>query len=225
MSGNTRNLLAILGRDIPARFVEKTESRLYNKGDYVVRHREDDNSVYIIEYGSVRVTTFSPEGKEISYTELGSGDNFGELSAIDGRARSASVIALEQSRLSVIPPAVFMELLHHEPAIAVELLRQMTAVVRRLCDRIFEYSTLDLSTRLVLELVRLYEAGTPGGTRPTIRNPPTHLQLASRLGCSREAISRELANLEQAGLVRRGRRMIELPDYSRLRSRIGNYPV
>ena len=98
----------------------------------------------------------------------------------------------------------------------------MTAVVRRLGDRIFEYSTLDVSRRIKLELLRLARENLDYDGVARFPKPP-QADLASRLTCNREAISREYAVLEKEGVLSRKRGKLVVEDISRLESMVAEH--
>jgi CRP-like cAMP-binding protein len=89
--------------------------RNYAAGQRVVGYKDLSRDVYFIVSGAVRVKIFSVEGKEISYRDIGSGELFGELVAIDGGTRSADVIALKDSRIAAMSPETFWSLLRNWP--------------------------------------------------------------------------------------------------------------
>ena len=178
-------------------------TRHFHKGQQIVRVKDEDANFYLINSGFVRVTLYSADGKEISFTDIGPGGNFGELSAIDGKPRSANVIALSETEITVVPPHVFLEVLHKSSAASVDMLRQLAAIVRRLCDRIYEYSTLGVCNRINLELLRLCSQHLDLDGVARIKNPPTQLEMASRVSCTREAVSREYNKLETLGIISR----------------------
>jgi CRP-like cAMP-binding protein len=62
--------------------------------------------------------------------ELGSGDFFGEMALIDGEPRSATVVAVNDLFLMVIPRAKFLKLLEAEPKIAVAIMATLTRRLR-----------------------------------------------------------------------------------------------
>ncbi|KAA3620943.1 MAG: cyclic nucleotide-binding domain-containing protein, partial [Proteobacteria bacterium] len=83
-----------LDDDALARIAGLVKWRTYRRGTDVFRFQDESTDIYLIASGRVRVTVFSYSGKEITYQELGEGDIFGELSAIDQRPRTANVITL-----------------------------------------------------------------------------------------------------------------------------------
>lgn len=201
---------------VEARFVHHS----YAAGHTVISHMDEDRDVFFVLEGRVRATLYSSTGREVDYSDAGPGDVVGELAAIDGGPRSATVEALERARLARLPAAAFHELLNSRPSFAAALLQHLSAQVRRLTERVFELSTLSMRERLLRELLRLAEqAGIQDG-RAEIRPAPTHFELASRVGAYREAVSREMSALHKAGLVeKRGGALViqSLGELDRLR--------
>jgi len=92
--------------------------------------------------------------------DIGAGDWFGDLAAIDGRSRSADVDALEDSLLASLRPVQFRDLLQAHRVVCDRVLDRLVALVRDLTDRVFDFSTLGVQNRVHAELLRLAkEAG------------------------------------------------------------------
>ncbi len=216
ITGKSIALLDVLDEASRDEVLKSCQRCQYKKGDQIVRQWDDNHHLYFIAQGSVRVTLYSNKGKEVSFIDLHAGDNFGELSAIDGGLRSANVIALTKSTVDVMPSHVFLHLLEVYPELNLNFLRQLTAMVRRLCDRIFEYSTLGVNHRIHAELLRLAKQDLDLDGIARIKHMPTHAQLGSRLSCTRESISRELKHLENMGVITRKRRRFEVEDMPQL---------
>ena len=205
-------LLGLLGREEREAALRQCAVRRYARGEQIVREREQDSNMYFIERGRVRVTLFSKDGREVSFANLEAGENFGEIAIIDGKPRSATVIALTETDMIIMPPQVFRRMLDSHPAVALELLQQLTAIIRRLCDRIFEYSTAGVHNRIHAELLRLARKNLDLDGVARIPGAPTHAQLASRVSCHREAVSRELKSLEKEGILVKKNRQLIIPD-------------
>src|SRR5690606_27816889 len=118
------------------------------------------------------VTLFSEDGKEIAYRDITPGDIFGELACIDGMARSASIVALEGTSAARLPGAAFRELVESHPQLAWSLLEHLSALLRRMTDRVYEYSTLVVRKRLILELIRRGEEIGPSGGQVSLDPAP-----------------------------------------------------
>lgn len=188
----------------------------YAADQYIIGHQDETNDVYFIVGGRVRVTVFSPSGKEVSFADLPAGKSFGEMSAIDGAPRSATVIALSDAKLASMPAAVFRRALNDHPDVAAKMMQYLVGLVRRLSDRVFEFSVLAVRNRIHAELLRLArDQGTDTGAA-VISPAPTHADIASRVSTHREAVTRELNALTRDGLIERRDGALVIADVARL---------
>ena len=188
----------------------------YAEGHTIISHMDEDRDVFFILEGRVRATLYSRTGREVDYRDAGPGDMVGELAAIDGSPRSATVEALEPARLARLPAAAFHELIETHPRFTAALLQHLSAQVRRLTERVFELSTLSMRDRLLRQLLRLAgEAGIRNG-EAEIRPAPTHFELAARIGAYREAVSREMSALHKAGVMEKRRGALIIKDVDEL---------
>ncbi len=196
------------------------QRRRFAENELVVDFDDDTNDVYFIVAGDVRVLNRTAAGKEMILGDFGPGKLFGEMAAIDGAHRSANVTALTNAEVLIVPPAVFREITLNEPEICDRLLRLLTARVRELNIRLFERSVLDLRHRLYAELLRLAapRKGSPG--QAIVSPPPFQHDLASRIGCRREQVSRELNAMIEDGLLEKIRGGLVLPRPGLLEKRI-----
>jgi CRP-like cAMP-binding protein len=169
-------------------------------------------SVYLVLEGRVQVTLFSLGGKEVILRDLGEGDIFGELAAIDGQPRSASIVALTDCQLASIRGETFRAAVTELPEGAMWLARRMTAQIRDLTERVFELNALRVRSRLHCELLRLCGTAADGRGPITLEPTPTHAELASRVGTHREAVTREIGLLVGQGIVAQHRRRMTVVD-------------
>jgi len=179
-------------------------SRYYTEGQSVVAWKERSNDVFFVIEGQLRATLYSRQGKEVAFDTLESGDMFGELAAIDDGRRSTAVIASSDCQVAVLNAQAFRVMLRSHPAVAMRVLQRLARLSRRLCDRIVDFSTLDVRQRVHGEVLRLAQRNAVGKTRVEIVDFPTHAELASRISTHREAVTRELNALDRSGLIERG---------------------
>jgi len=98
-------------------------------------HRgEPGDSMYLVENGCVRISVKDADGHDTTLAEMGKGDFFGEMSLLDGNARSADATASVDSRLAVLPRADFRSFLRKNPDIALGILTALTHRLRRTDD-------------------------------------------------------------------------------------------
>lgn len=129
---------------LSARSLEEIERtclwRRYEPGQAILKYLDPSDEVFFIIEGSARVFLYSQAGQVVSFRNLGPGDSFGEIPALDGGPRSASVEAQTACFVAAMPAAVFRDLLRSEPIIAQALLRQQVDTIRRLTARVHEFS-------------------------------------------------------------------------------------
>jgi CRP/FNR family transcriptional regulator, cyclic AMP receptor protein len=170
------------------------------------------SNVYIVLQGRVQVTLFSLAGREVILRNLGEGAIFGELAAIDGLPRSASIVALSDCQLASVAAETFRSAISELPAGAMWLALRLTAQIRDLTERVFELNALRVRSRLHCELLRMCGAVTGDESRIMIDPAPTHAELASRVGTHREAVTREIGFLVEQGILEQQRRRMTVVD-------------
>jgi CRP-like cAMP-binding protein len=114
--------------------------RRYEAGEPIVEYLDRSDDVFFLVSGEARVIVYSMAGKVVSFHDLGPGDMFGELPAIDGRPRSASVEARTSCLVASMKSAPFLGLLQAEPSVLQAVLRQLVSTIRRLSTRVYEFS-------------------------------------------------------------------------------------
>lgn len=210
------HLLTGLSDDVLEQVAQHCRCRIYRSGQDIVSRNANDRDLYLILSGRVRVTALSPGGREVSFRDLDAGNSFGELAAIDGGQRSATVQALSEAVLARIQAEDLHELMRLHWPICERILAALTRTVRDLSDRVYALSTQNVQERLAGELLRLCHQLTPSAGAVVLDPMPRHAELAGRIGSYREQVTRELADLERQGLVRRGDRMLAIPDLAQL---------
>jgi len=169
------------------------------RNQVVIRRDGTDRDVYFVIAGQVRVTALAGRGRRIIFRELAAGEVFGEHSAIDGRARFADVLALRESLLASMSPEVFRAILANHASVRERLLRRLTGSVRELTDRLLELGAQPVQRRIWLELARLAREAGVAQNHARLEPAPTHSDVASRVGTSREEVSREFSRLAREG--------------------------
>lgn len=189
----------------------------YSAGELVIGHTDSSFDVLLLIAGTARVSLYSADGQRVGFHEMPKGMMFGEISAIDGLPRSASVEAHEACIIAKLPRKRFLAMIEENPGFAVAVARQLAGHVRRLTTRVFEFSTMAVRQRLRAELIRLAVPLAAGADSALITNLPTHAELASRISTHREAVSREMAWLDSRGLtVKQGRNLL-IPSLEKIR--------
>ena len=196
--------------------VETCRWRDYDAGEQILSYHDGSTEVFFLAAGKVRIVVYSADGKAVVFTDLKAGAVFGEISAIDRAPRSAGVEAIERSTLASLTASQFESLMLSEPAVAVATLRHVTAEVRRLSERVLEFSTLVVQNRIQAELLRLAADARQQDGQALLSPAPSLSDIADRISTHREAVSRELSRLASIGLLRREGGDLWVPDLARL---------
>jgi CRP/FNR family transcriptional regulator, cyclic AMP receptor protein len=170
----------------------------YPKNTVIVSEGDRSDSMYMVLSGKVKVYLADEDGKEVLLSVMGPGEYFGELILDDG-PRSASVMTTEASKFSIVSIAQFKEFLARHPDAAFELVKSLIHRVRGLTKTVGNLALLDVYGRVARLLIEL---STEHDGKMVVEGPLTQQDMASRVGCSREMISRILKDLRQGGYVK-----------------------
>jgi CRP/FNR family cyclic AMP-dependent transcriptional regulator len=176
-------------------------------------HQSDEAGPVVLLLGGRAKICVTREGYEAIMGVAGPGELIGELSAIDGGPRSATVTTLEPVEALVIPRSEFTTLLDRRPRIALVILRTVAHRLRYADAQRAQFATLDVVGRLSQRLVELSERfGTQDNGHIEIRLPLSQEELASWVGASREAVSKAFQTLRSLHIVETGRRRVTVLD-------------
>lgn len=190
--------------------------RRYEPGESIVDHLDVSSDVFFITDGEARANIYSVHGKAVTFTDLGPGDLFGEIAAIDSGPRSASIEARTRCVVASMSARAFREMLQAEPMVMQAVLESLVARIRALTTRIYEFSALAVKNRIQAELLRLARIAPRSGNSACIEAAPTHAEIASRVSTHREAVTRELNRLSRLGVVEQKGRALVVRDIERL---------
>jgi len=193
-------------RDITEKFLDKIVddfSILHAaKNEVIIAQEDTSTDFYIILRGKVKVTLMSEEGEEYILTDLIVGDYFGEMSLIDGKPRSATVVAEEDSTFAVLKRERLIEALKRDPILALDLISSLVQKLRKSTEREESLAFLDVRERLLklfAELIKTEGKKEDDGFYRILKR--TQKELATRIGASREATSQVLRHLSSEKLL------------------------
>lgn len=193
-------------------------TKKYGKDRLILIEEDTGSSMFLLQKGRVKVSRMSDDGREVILSILESGDFFGEMSLLDGKVRSASVTAIEDSEVLLLRRGDFLRLLEDYPQIAISLLKELAARIRRSDTQIKSLSLQDAMGRVASTLIMLAEDhGKIRHGQLVISRIPLQQDLANMAGTSRETISRVFKYLEEEKLIHRDRRKLLIPDYAKFK--------
>ena len=177
-----------------ARLARRGVAHPYRKGSLLIEEGERGDTLYIILAGRLRAfSTNLAQDREITYGTYGPGEYVGEM-GLDGGARAASVEALEPTVCAVVTRTTVQAHIAEHPAFAFELLAKVIGRARAATLSARQMALNDVYGRIKLLLESM--VGPPGADGWADAERMTHRDMAARVGCSREMVSRVLKDLE-----------------------------
>jgi len=195
---------------------ESCSFKHYSAQEQIIDRQSDSSDVFFVIKGNIRVVIYSLSGREITLDDLSAGGYFGELAAIDGEPRSASVMALTDCLVASLPREQFLSLLEKHPKIAFKVMKLLTRMVRSATDRIMDLSTLAANNRVHADLLRMARIHMGDGNTAEISPIPMHSDIASRASTTRETVARVLNDLARHGVVERRKEVLVVLDVEQL---------
>ena len=182
--------------------------KTYPAKSIVVNEQEHDTCVYFILSGAVKITSFSPQGNEVWHNSHEAGWTFGEMAAISGSPRSATVTTTTNTKLAVISKGHFLDVLSNNPDISMIFLKDM---IRRLgiATRLtHELVSMNVATRLAAEFVRRTNSAPNAYGEYPVSPSPSVAEIARQMNLRRETVSKVISICEDEGILRRENRKL-----------------
>lgn len=153
--------------------------------------------------GSVRISSVSLSGKQVTLTYVEPGVWFGDISLFDGLPRTHDANAHGETTLLVVRKPDFKEILAQHVELYEALLRLNCRRLRLMFDVVEDLNTRPLAARLAKQILLLARSyGVPQGEEIRIGLALAQEDLAQLLGASRQRVNQELKGFERDGAVR-----------------------
>lgn len=174
------------------------QKRSFPKSTVILNEGDRSDSFYLIDSGKVKVLLEDDQGKEVVLNVLGAGEYFGEMALIDDEARSATVIAMEDSTLTLISMQDFTRCMTQYPDIAARLMMGLIRRLRNATKKIGSLALMDVCGRVANMLLQL--ARNKDGLL-IVEQKLTHKEIASVVGSSREMVGRIMREMIDSGYI------------------------
>lgn len=203
--------------------------RPYHRSEVIFRKDDPGTHLYLVLDGAVKISLPGEFGQEALVAIMRPGEFFGELALFDRNPRSASAVALDDTRAALLAGDDFLAFLEHHPTTVRVVLETLARTIRRLSDRVENLTFLDVPSRVAKYLLDLAQAGAPVAVgagaaaatpAPLLELVLTQDELAAFVGASRVSVNRVLGDLERRDIVGVKRRRIVIKDPGRLEKEI-----
>jgi CRP-like cAMP-binding protein len=214
------DFLGCLGTAAAAEFERLGARRRFPAGATLFVEGDQAHEAYVLLGGEVKVSVGSVDGREIVLDVFEPGCLLGELLVIDGRPRSATLVALSPVEVLAVAAGPFNEFLDRHPKALRHLLVDVVDRLRTRVRHQMEFGTGDALGRVCARLVELAQRhGESQGDAVVVRSPVSQADLAAWTGLSREAVVKALRALRQLGWIHSQGRTITITDPEQVRHR------
>lgn len=199
---NSANWISLLPENVKEELSRHMTPQRFQDGQYIYHTGDNNQTLYQIKEGKVRLRVLSENGKEVTYIIYGPGDCFGFLSALDHEPRAQDTIAFGDVTVACLSIGDFDRLRDIYPVIDRALLRHVAWRLRELF-KIYEFGNLfDLRRRLALQIGFLLDfSGKGQDGEENNELELTQETLASSVCATRQAISKVLKNWSDEGII------------------------
>ncbi len=215
------DFLAALSEDERAAFLSAGRVRRFSRGEAIFHEGDDPGGVIAILSGRAKVSATGVAGREVVLRFAGEGELLGELSAIAGTPRTATITALDELETLAMRTAEFRRFVEQYPRVAPLVFERLALLLAEADRQLVDFATRDVTARIAGRLLELAETNgepTEGGVRITL--PLSQDELGAWAGASREAVARSLHLLRELGWIETRRREIRVLNSDGLRSLI-----
>lgn len=183
--------------------------KYYSRGQSFFSEGDEGIGFYVILSGKVKVFKLSSEGKEQIFHILEAPEPFAEAAVFAGQHYPASAQALTETMVLFFPRQKFLELISHQPSLALSMLALLSQRLRKLTILVETLSLKEVPGRLAAYLLYLYEHNDDSAT---VKLDISKNQMAGLLGTIPETLSRILKRMTDEKLIKAEARTISILD-------------
>ena len=206
-------LFSKLDNEAIAIIADSIEQHTYKKNTTIFHEDAAANRLYIVMAGQLKLFKSSADGKDHILKIMQKHELIGEVPMYEGGNYPATCVTLTPVTLLEISRTHFLELLQHNPTIALRMLALQARRIKEFTNKI-EKLTLNKTAQRLADflLQRTNDHAT------VIMDDLSMQNLADYLGVSRENLSRLISNWSQQKLISKQQGKITILDSTRLRS-------
>ncbi|GAA3753686.1 Crp/Fnr family transcriptional regulator [Salinactinospora qingdaonensis] len=212
-----------------SQFLKSGSTRKYSDGEMIIHQGDRDRTVFLLVEGTVKVSMVHPDGAEVLLAVRGPGESLGELAALSGLSRTATVTALGGPCLTRVLTSEQFRLLARSMGLEGVLWQHVVSRQSESDSLRAEMMALPSGQRLAATLLRLvdlvggdidsatFPSGENGRRGAMLRLGLSQEELGKSVGLSRTAMATGFTKLRSLNVVRTGRQYISILDVDRLR--------
>ncbi|MDF2714528.1 MAG: Crp/Fnr family transcriptional regulator [Paenibacillus sp.] len=181
---------------------DKCTTRTFKAGTILFREYEIGTAFYLVVSGAIKIYTTNNHGEDKIMSILTGGDSFGELALLDGKPRSATAQAIEDTKVFSLAAKQFQQLLKEHFDINLSILKQLSARLRETNQQVQDLTYMDASQRVVKNLIKLAnDHGSRNGTIVQIQIKLNYNELSQLAGVPKPLVFQVLHELQSKRIL------------------------
>ena len=178
------------------------KKRVFAKNDFVFKAGQNDQNVYVLNRGRVKLFGSSPEGRDVLLWFSLAGEIFGLAECLQEKSRQIYARAAEPCEVLCIAHAPFKQWLATQPEIAFSLMKILAVRMRELGQRFLSLANGNIQMEIAQLVIRLgLTYGRLAGHHVHLGIPLTEQDIADMVGSSRQGVSTCLAKMKREGTI------------------------
>ncbi|MFK7694203.1 Crp/Fnr family transcriptional regulator [Paenibacillus sp. HJGM_3] len=174
-------------------------------GTILFREKEPGSIFYVVYMGSVKIFTSNSAGEEKMLSLFKEGESFGELSLIDGKPRSATAQAMEDTILIALSADSFLEVMRNNFEITLGILQELSQRLRDTNQHVYDLTFLDARSRIIKNLIMLANKnGIRNGNLIVVRHPLNYDEISQMAGVQKNVLMQVMRDLTDKRIVTLG---------------------
>jgi CRP-like cAMP-binding protein len=182
------------------------------EGQVLFEQGDTGDALYAIVAGSLEFSIISREGRKLSLDVMRPGALFGEIALFDPGTRTATVTALEKSRVRGVKNADVLAAIRKAPNLGIDMIQLAGERMRWMSSQLNEQVFLPMPARLARKILYLTIDGSDHLALLTL----SQAELAEFVGATREAVSKTLSLWKRAGVIDASRGGLKVIDRNAL---------
>jgi CRP-like cAMP-binding protein len=193
-----------------------------SRGELLFEEGTSSAHFYIVRSGRIRIARRSSEGTELGLSVVEAGGTIGDLSVMDGLARSATAESIDEAEVIAVPADRIRGLLQSSPEALMSVVEELASIVRRLTGTQSDLVFLDLPRRLAKLLLTYIPEWRAEANEVTVELPMSQAGIAAQLGVARQSLNTALRTLTRDGRITVDGRRVSLTDVAALRAYVSS---
>ena len=182
--------------------VSYTRGTKYRTNEVIFTKGSPGQGLMAVLSGVVRISSPSPEGRQVVFNLIYPGEIFGEIALLDGKERTADATAITECELLVLERRDFLPCLTRHPEMCLHVINVLCERLRRTSQQVEDLLFMSMHSRLAKILLHLAQThGTRCDRGIKLDLQLSQRDLASMIGASRESVNRQLATWQDEGHV------------------------